>query len=166
MNMRTTAIKTVVLTVVMTLLGVAAQAADFSFFGSYWSTDDADDALGAGLGVHFDTVPIELRGTVYPDVTDNGGDVLVAPIDFGVVFNLARADAFDFFVGGGGSYHIIDTDHGDPDNEFGWYALARIEIMINERIDIMIEPMYRGVEFDDVDADLSGPAVNAGIVLR
>ncbi|MCF7837750.1 MAG: porin family protein [Candidatus Marinimicrobia bacterium] len=149
------------------LTGTATLGAGIGLFGSHWDPDEADDALGAGVSVNFDTVPLELRATFYPDVSVPGaGDSLLIPIDLGLAVNLSRSESFDIYLGAGGSYGIIDADHGDPDNEFGWYALGRLEVPLQRRMNVFGTIMYRGLEFDDIGADLSGLVFNVGLIFR
>ena len=153
--------------VALFLATAATQAADFGVFGSHWDPRDGDKALGVGGSAHFSTVPLELRVTVYPDTSiKGGGDSWLMPIDFGLAVSLTRAHRFGIYVGGGVSHYIIDADHGNPDNEFGWYVLARLEVPIEHRLSVFVEAMHRRVEFDDIDADLRGATFNVGLIFR
>jgi hypothetical protein len=158
-----------VLVFVALMAGMAAvaQAVDFGVFGSYWSPKDGDDAFGGGGSIHFATVPLELRASVFPDTSiRGGGDTLLVPIDFGLAVNLTRSEKMGLYVGAGGSYYFIDADRGDPDNQFGWYALGRLEVPIQGSMAVFGDVMYRGVEFEDIDADLSGVAFSVGVIFR
>jgi hypothetical protein len=151
----------------MVFMAAAAQAVDFGLFASYWSPQDGDDAFGGGGSIHFATVPLELRASVFPDTSiRGGGDTLLVPIDVGLAINLTRSQKMGVYVGGGGSYYFIDADQGDPDNQFGWYALARLEVPIQGSFSVFGDVMHRGVEFEDIDADLSGVAFSVGVIFR
>ena len=148
-------------------MAAATQAVDFGVFGSYWNPKDGDDAFGGGGSVHFATVPLELRASVFPDTSiQGGGDTLLVPIDFGLAVNLTRSQKVDLYVGAGGSHYFIDADHGDPDNQFGWYALGRVEVPVKGNLNVFGDVMYRGIEFEDIDADLSGIAASVGVIFR
>ncbi len=148
-------------------MAAASQAADFGVFGSYWNPQDGEDAYGGGGSIHFATVPLELRASVFPNTSiQGGGDTLLVPIDFGLAVNLTRSQAVDLFVGAGGSYYYIDADQGNPDNQFGWYGLGRLEVPVQGSMNVFADVMYRGVEFEDINADLSGVAFSVGVIFR
>lgn len=152
----------------MVVLAVqTASAFDFGLHGSWWDPSDADEAFGPGLRMLADTVPVEFRASYYGDVDVKGGPSLdIIPIEAGLVLGLDRIEALDLALGGGVSYHILDADHGDVDNEFGWYGTFHVEIPLEGTLSIFAELMYRGVEVGDVNADLDGSVINVGIIIQ
>ena len=159
--------KLTVLVVLIVGMAAATQAADLGVFGSYWNPREGDSAYGGGGSIYFDTSPLELRATVFPDTSIQGrGDALLLPIDLGLAVNLTRSQKADVYLGVGGSYYFIDADQGDPDNQFGWYALGRLEVPIQDSMSVFGDIMYRGVEFEDIDADLSGVTFSVGVIFR
>lgn len=180
-------IKILFFVISLTTVGLSqAWAGDITGFGSYWNTDDADDTWGVGgkvgLGVT-EMLEIEGRGTWYDDVTDDGGpgdiDIEAIPIEAGVALNFLPEQPLNPYIMGGAGYHFLDTNRGSIDDEFGWYAGGGVEIGGPENVAFVVEALYRGIEGevddddedvvvvrDDIDIDLSGLAVNAGIQYR
>jgi opacity protein-like surface antigen len=155
-------------------------ASEFSAYGAYWDTKDADNALGAGAKLSFARF-LELRGTYFSDVTADTDpesldfEVSAIPLEAGVAFKFAEGERFTPYVGGGVSYFLLDTSEGDIDDETGWYAVVGADIKGSSGFGFMVEGIYRGVEatvrdddpsdiVGDVDIDLGGLGVNAGVV--
>ena len=152
----------------LALLAGPASATDFSVFGSYWDTKDADEALGAGAKLRLGRF-VELRGTYFSDVTAD-----------------TEPERFDFEVsaipiGGGAGYYMLDTTEGDIDDEVGFYAVLGAEFARQPSgLGFMAEAIYRSMEAtvtededgfpddirDDVVFDLDGLGINAGITWR
>jgi hypothetical protein len=164
----------------------ATNAADFSIFASYLSTDDYDEAVGAGFRVaFFDHVQLELGAAYYDtfgtsfdfDLGDLGFQNLeleldVIPVDIGFAF---RPGNGAFYLAGGGTLYLLDSDIGNTDDEFGLYA--RVGARFGEKLfleggyrnvegtldEIRIEDIGQGgIETGDADYDLSGYFVNLG----
>lgn len=168
------------------LAAPAAKATDFGVFGSYWATEDVDEALGAGAKLRLGRF-VELRGTYFSDVTADTDperfdfEVSAIPLEAGLRFDFAEGEAFSPYVGGGASYVMLDTTEGDIDDEVGWYAVLGAEFARQPSgLGFMAEAIYRGIEAtvtededgfpDDVNEDvilnLDGFGVNAGLVWR
>jgi opacity protein-like surface antigen len=168
------------------LAAPAAKATDFGVFGSYWGTEDADEALGVGAKIGLGRF-FELRGTYFSDVTADTDperfdfEVSAIPLEAGLRFGFADNEAFSPYVGGGASYYLLDTSEGDIDDEVGWYAVLGAEFARQPSgLGFMAEAIYRGVEAtvtedddgfpddirDDVSLNLDGFGVNAGLVWR
>ncbi len=105
--------------------GYAQGESSLALYGSYWDTEDADDTWGAGATWRWGV--LELRGTYYEDVTSDrdGLDIEVEdiPIEAGAAWSFAPESNFNPYISGGVSYHILDTNVGDIDDEFGWYGV-------------------------------------------
>lgn len=170
----------------LAILAGPASATDFSVFGSYWDTQDADEALGAGAKVRLGRF-VELRGTYFSDVTADTDperfdfEVSAIPLEAGLRFDFAEGAAFSPYVGGGAGYYLLDTTEGDIDDEVGYYAVLGAELgQRDSGLSFMAEAIYRGMEatvsedsdgfpdhvHDDVALNLDGLGVNAGIVWR
>lgn len=183
----------------------AAFSAGFSLFGSFWDTDDLGDTAGAGIAVgipiggNFD---LDLRASYYEeledqdfdqfldDVFDDDRNPLVAnslevtPLEIGLKYNFNPEETFNFFLGGGGGYYMLDHDRFDVDDEFGFYAVAGFTVGDPDGTAFILEGVYRKIEgsvvndpsnLDDVDdldfnnevdIDLDGIALNAGVIFR
>ena len=185
------------LALLLAFAAAPATASSFSIFGSYWDTDALGETAGGGIqfGVPLggQGLQLDFRGTYYPDLTeefddlvegDDGPEVEVEsiPVDVGLTYHFGRS-AVRPYLGGGGTYYLLDIDRGELDDEFGWYGKGGIEFGSGPRgASFFVEAMYRSVEgsldadpedFDDiddvdftdnVDLDLTGFSASAGIV--
>jgi outer membrane protein W len=162
------------------LSALPASASDFTVFGSYWNTKDADKALGAGAKLRFGYV--ELRGTYYSDVTADTSpesrdfEIKAIPLEAGLVYKIPTGAAFSPYIGAGGGYYFLDTNRGQIDDEAGWYAVAGGDFgRTSSGLAFNAEVMYRNMEATirdrangtDIESkvpfDLSGLTVNAGL---
>ncbi|HKI01035.1 MAG TPA: hypothetical protein VKK31_03560 [Thermoanaerobaculia bacterium] len=167
--------------VALALSAMPASATDFSAFGSYWDTEDADQALGAGAKISFGI--FEVRGTYFSDVTadtepeSRDFEVSAIPIEAGLAFKFAQGERFTPYVGGGAGYYLLDTSRGDIDDEVGYYAVLGADIKNASGLGFLVEGIYRNMEAtvrgdlddnpdldEDVDIQLGGFGVNAGLV--
>lgn len=153
------------------LLAVPAPAAELAGFGAYWSTSDAEDALGVGARLRAGY--FELRATYFSDVTADTDpepadfEVSAVPLEAGLAyrFPVRGGTIVNPYVGAGLGYYLLDTSFGDIDDESGWYAVAGADFGgLAQGLGFLAEGMYRNVETSTFD--LSGFAVNAGIVWR
>jgi hypothetical protein len=161
-------------TTVVALAAAPATAADFSLFGSYWDTDAAGDAGGAGLGLMFpvgDVFGIDLRATYFEELSDdplaNAFDsddpvfqeqgINVWPVEAGVRLRFAQDTAFRPYVGAGFTYYRLDSDFGEISDEVGYYGLLGATIGDGEGADFMVEGTWRKataeVELDPEDLE-------------
>jgi len=178
----------------------APASADFglSFYGSYWEPDQTNDVGGGGLELGFplgERWEIDLRGNYFEELdpeplqelTDSDSPfrtrgLELLPIDLGIRFELAPDSPVRPYIGGGGSYYIIDSDFGDIDDEGGWYGLFGLGFGDLKGASFFVEGQYRKVEatveedpddpfdfegFDPpVKLDLDGIQFNAGVSFR
>jgi hypothetical protein len=176
--------KTILALAILGLSGLSAlpaSATDFTVFGSYWDTKDADKALGAGAKLQFGFV--ELRGTYYSDVTADTTperrdfEIKALPLEAGLVYKIPTGSAFAPYVGAGGGYYLLDTNRGEIDDEAGWYGVIGGDFgHTDSGLGFNVEAMYRNMEVTvrdrnngtDIESkvpfDLSGFTVNAGVV--
>lgn len=173
--------KTIILALALALTLPAASSAAISVFASYWDTDELGEGIGIGARLGFSILPrvqIELGATYFdqldreltlgPLSIDVEVDLEVIPLDVGVRLDLGRRGGF--YVGGGLSYLLLDSDLGELDDEVGVYGTLGIQF---RRI-VFVEVIYREVEgtFDStrlgpqiptaVDVGLGGFGVNLG----
>jgi hypothetical protein len=169
----------IVLTSILTLLlagAVPAMASDLSLFGSYWQPSDFDSTAGGGLRFGFGSgvVQFELRGTYYPDITEDLNELLdtddsplddfelkAIPAEAGLVFNFAQGSNVSPYIGGGATYYLLDTNIGEVDDEVGFYVVGGLRAGgSNGGVGFVAEAMYRNVEgsvqfdpeeFEDID---------------
>jgi hypothetical protein len=170
------------------LCALPAMASDFAITGSYWDTEDADEALGVGGRVRFGIV--DLRATYFSDVTADTDperfdfEVSAIPLEAGLAFKFAETETFQPYVGGGAGYYLLDTSEGDIDDEVGYYAVLGADFTRASGLGFTVEGIYRNMEAtvrnvgdptdpddntdidDDVDIQLGGFGVNAGLVWR
>ena len=176
--MRSTHRLLVLATTTLLVLSVApaAQAVDFSIYGSYYETKDLGNTYGAGLRLGlFHRFQLQLAGTFYegaedtlrladPDEQDISVDL--TPFDAGFAFHFGP-QATGFFLGAGLSYYILEEDRRELDDELGYYGKAGYQWS-----HFFIEGMYRVIEgnlrdildgiIGDVDVALEGVTVNVG----
>lgn len=160
-------------------------AGEIGAFGSYWDTTDAGEALGFGTKLRFGI--FEIRGTYFRDVTadlDEDTDdfeVSAIPIEAGIAFKFAQDARVSPYLGGGAGYYMLDTSEFDIDDELGWYAVAGADIGGGSSgLGFNVEAIYRSMEAtvredadgrpgdidEEVDLDLGGVGLNAGVVFR
>jgi hypothetical protein len=173
-----------------------AHAIGFSIFGSYWEPSDTNDVGGGGLEIAFPVSPrweIDLRGSYFEELDPEPLQVLadadspfrhrgleLTPIDIGARFDFKPDSPIRPYLGGGGSYYIVDSDFGNIDDESGWYGVLGLGFGKKEGTSFFVEGQYRDVEatvredpnhpfdfdFRQTRLDLSGWAFNAGIGWR
>ena len=177
---------------VLTLLAAPAVAGSVGVFGSWWDPKDSNDEFAGGVlveGRFGERVDLEFRvswfDNVVTDLPDDAPGVELpysaVPLDFGFAYNFVKDERkFTPYVGGGGTYYLLDTDNdseGRIEDEWGWYGIAGLDFPIADKWKFFVEAMYRDVEatlkgdnlgFGDpseVEAffDLKGPVVNVGI---
>ncbi|HEV2853407.1 MAG TPA: outer membrane beta-barrel protein [Thermoanaerobaculia bacterium] len=161
---------------------VPARAADFGLYGSYWDTEDADQALGVGGKLSFGRI-FELRASYFSDVTadtepeSRDFEIKALPLEAGLAFKFAQGERFSPYIGGGAGYYLLDTNRFDVDDEVGYYAVLGADIKGASGLGFMVEGIYRNMEAtvrgdlgdnadvdDEVDLQLGGFGVNAGLV--
>jgi hypothetical protein len=180
------------------LLATPLVAADFSIHGSYWETDVAGDAGGGGfvLGLPFNEhIGVDLRATYFEELTDdplgNAFDsdaevfqdqgIQAMPLEAGLRFTFATGSSFRPYIGGGGSYFLLDSDFGEISDELGYYAVAGATVGDDEGAQFYFEGTWRkataeveldpediedipDIEIDEhADLDLDGLGVNVGV---
>jgi hypothetical protein len=156
--------RTVFLSILALLLTtVPAAASELALFGSYWQPSDFEDTAGGGLLLGFGSgaVQFELRGTYYPDITEDLNDLLdtddddlddfelkAIPAEAGIVFNFARDSNVSPYIGGGATYYILDSNIGEVDDEAGFYVKGGIRAGGGGGggVGFVAEALYRNVE--------------------
>ena len=171
------------------LLGaVAASANGLGVFGSYWDTKDADDGYGGGAKLQIDVMEnicIEARGSYYPEFGSDSDDEIkvdIIPIEADAIIKFPISDLLTPFVGGGVGYYMFEVDNDvegvdvSIDDEFGFFALAGVEIGLSEQVSLFVEGKYTwlditadvsgGGESESEDGTLDGFGGNAGLMLK
>lgn len=143
-----------------------------------------------------DRFAIDLRGTFYlpfdkdalaDEIDDIGddkvdrevfGELEVLPIDAGFSIPLTQGGSIKPSVGAGATYYWMDTEGGAVDDEYGWYGSFALEFAAESSFGFFTEALYRAASgtvddtdddidlVDEVEFDLDGFAVNAGVVWR
>ena len=155
------------------------------------ATDDAGDDVGWGLLANFGISPhvdIQVRMTDFRSMVVEGGEVeglvrdfeyQATTFDLGFTYNFRKQDrALTPFVGGGGSYFLLDStpdSDGRINDEYGWYGIAGLDFPFADRWGVYLEGMWRDAKMTirddglepfgptDVGVSLNGPQVNLGI---
>lgn len=173
-------------------------AADFSLMGSYWDTDVAGDTAGGGLvlGLPFnETLAFELRATYFEELSDDPFDnifdsdetvfqnrgIQAMPLEAGLRFSFAPGSTFRPYLGGGGSYFLIDSDFGEIQDQLGYYLAAGATVGDGAGAEFFFEGVWRQAsaevevdpedlgDIDDIDVDntpsfdIDGFGVNVGV---
>jgi hypothetical protein len=168
--------KVLLAALVLVLAAAPASANGFAVYGTWWDTDEADDAAGVGANYHWnlgEVVDLELRAAWYEELEDepleqlfSGSNpidtgITVIPIELGFRFNFARdSDFWNPWAGGGGAYYALDSETGNLDDEIGFYGLVGSTFGNGEGIDLYTEVGYRFVEGEVTDFDLDGDSIN------
>ncbi len=151
-----------------------AAALDLYGFGSYWGgKDDADDSMGAGLGISqsiiIDTLTLDARVYFFEASDLEDGDSLsLVPIDLGLQLHIIPGSpAIDPYGLAGISFVWADADELDVDSTVGAYAGAGVNFQVAPSVKIFGEALYRYTEVnsdsDLGDLDASGFNINGGI---
>jgi hypothetical protein len=180
----------------------ASAAGTFNIFGSFWDTDEADNTGGGGIAF---ALPIggnwglDLRGSYHEELAPEPFEAIfddddpvfqevglsVIPLEAGLRYNFTPGNRTNFYIGGGGSYHVLDSDFGDVSDEVGGYALLGMDFGNPDGISFFVEGIYRFVEahvdfdpedLEDIDdisglengvpVDLNGVGLNLGMSFR
>jgi len=108
------------------VLTTGAHAAQ-GIYGTWWSPTDTDgDGYGFGFRSQVRVNPYISFDTRASWVKFKDDDFDVIPIEATVMLKLGMV-----YAGAGGGYYIFDSnDNVDLDNNFGWYALAGIDVPV------------------------------------
>lgn len=177
---------------VLTIIGMSASYAlgsGLGGFGSYWDSEDADDTFGGGAVLRLDldqSLKLDLRGSYFEFDDREGGieaTLEVIPVEAALLVKLPLDQNFNAYVGGGGGYYFADAEFKAPggtadvdiDDEFGFFALGGVEIMLSDTLSIFGEAKYTWVEFEEaefedaefeIDLDMTGFGANAGLLFK
>lgn len=173
-------------------LGAApAAAGEIALFGAYWDTSELDESagLGAKLSLGDGLIGFEARVSRFPELGEDFEELVrfdfddleieATPIDAGLQLRFNRGGRAEFFVSGGGTYFLLDSERFGIDDEVGYYVGAGVTVG-GGSFAFFAEALYREVEgtvvgdfeIDDIiideriDLDLGGPALHLGAALR
>jgi len=177
--------------VAMSILANSALAAGIGAFGSYWDSEDAGESYGYGVRLASTSDPagfLEVRASRFNQFEDKDtgkeSELDIIPIDIGITLNMSPEDSLQFYIGGGGSYYMMETEVDTPtgskdvdlDDEWGWYGLIGLNIKLSDNLMLFGEGCYRQVEGtipeddleeanSDVTFKLDGFGGSAGLML-
>jgi len=184
------------LAVVLATAAVASAGGGFAIYGTYANMDAYDDpGWGGGLKLQADLyqryLGFELR---FQGLTAYGGDDSMTEdsnmgsIEADLTLGAPLGDRAKIYVGGGVGYYIFPEYEGheaiglslepdiDPEDVWGGFVLAGVELMLNQSVGVFAEVKYLwaeidkadidGVEVDVEDGQLDGFSVNAGLLFR
>jgi opacity protein-like surface antigen len=166
----------------------------FGVYGTYMDMADMEDpGLGGGIKFQADiaeeVLGFELRlGAVTDYDSAEAKDSYLATVEANLTLGMPLGDKARIYVGAGGGYYVFpefesDIAMGgslepniDPDDVFGFFAVAGIELMFNPNFGIFVEAKYLVAEIDEMDidgvtvdvdeGDFGGFGVNAGLLFR
>ena len=159
--MRSTLRRSLLLGVLLVLFGAGPGLAGVTLYGAYWDTADLGASAGAGISFRTDNEGFawELRGTYFPDLTedfdkifdsdtDSGFDLEIEaiPLDLGVVVQFFGDTGFRPYVGGGVSYFLLDSNVGNLSDEVGYYGVAGLQLGSGRTLSFALEAVYRVME--------------------
>lgn len=175
---------TLILALATALLTPRASHAALTVYAGLWDTEDVGEDIGFGVRFGLPLAPrlqLELGAAYYDrfqravdiagQAVDIEVDARVLPFDAGLRLDIGRRGGF--YLRGGGSYLLLDSDAGGLDDEVGWYG--SLGFQLGRRL--FVEGLYREAEgtvdlrrglFPDpevspeVDVDLTGLAILVG----
>jgi hypothetical protein len=166
----------------MVVLAVAAggcitgSGLEAGVYGSSRDLDDLGDGYGGGGKLElniFDVVSVDGRaGWIRFDDTE----IDMVPLEIAALVNApVLFESIVPYVGGGVGYYMFEGDGGDLDDNEGWFATAGLEAGL-PNISIFGEVRWQYLEADVTDgegslagvgtADLDGPGINVGLLIR
>jgi len=174
------------------LMAVPSWAAGIGVGIAHWDTDSAGDDQGLGIKVSFDVgekFEIELRGAVFDAFAQTGNNALfrleAAPLDLGFSYRFKPDSKTQPYVGAGGSFIFANAEFdggqlpiaGDAEvnDEFGFYFVVGADVAVKDSFGVFGEVLFRQAKlnvsgnafgFTDFEADFTGPAAAAGVMLR
>lgn len=164
----------------LVVMAAPGLASSFGLYGSYWDTDALGETAGGGAKLSFGGGPLqfELRGTYFPDLSEDFSELIdsdddlfdfeveATTLEAGITFNLAPDSSFSPYIGGGASYYLLDTNVFEIDDEVGYYGVLGFEAGSSDGgVGFFAEALYRVVEgtvavdpdeiddIDDIDID-------------
>ncbi|MBU4459131.1 MAG: porin family protein [Verrucomicrobia bacterium] len=187
------------LSAVLAILALSSMAAmaggGFGLYGTYQDMDAEEYGIGGGLKLQADlaekVLGFELR---IGGLTGYGGDdpateeSQMASIEANLTLGMPLGDNVRLYVGAGGGYYVFPEFESkvamgdslepdvDPEDVFGFFAVAGIELMVSEGFGFFGEVKYLvgeiteldvdGVTVEVDDAEFGGIGFNAGILFR
>ena len=180
-------------TLAAALLATAAiaHAGGVGGYVAHIDTKDLGNNTGFGAKLQVDlasNVGLDLAAAWHSGLEDTVAgtkvDMELVPIELGLVVGIGVADQrVTPYIGVGGGYYKLGLDDNDPfsdddftvDDVFGWYGVAGLNIAIGQNLTLFGEGRYRQIEGtlenrtftrqDELDLDLGGVALNAGLML-
>lgn len=173
---------------------VALAGGGFGVYGVLADMKDLDNTgYGGGLKLQADlaeeTLGFELR---IQGLTGYGEgmteDSYLASAEANLTLGAKLGDNLQAYIGAGGGYYVFPEFESkeptgnslepdiDPDDVWGFFAVAGVELMLSESFGLFAEVKYLVAEVDTVkisdeevdidDGDFGGFSVNAGILFR
>jgi opacity protein-like surface antigen len=145
----------------LAILAGPAAATDFTLYGAYQDTKDADQGVGIGGKLGFGI--FELRATYFDDVTTDTGrndfEIKMLPLEAGLAFKFAPGDRFSPYIGGGAGYYLLDTNRGEVDDEVGYYAVLGANFTGVSGLGFNVEGIYRSMEATVTGNSITNPNI-------
>lgn len=184
--------KLAVVLVLALLTAVPSWASGIGVGMATWDTETAGDDQGIGVRIGFDvndSVAIELRASFFDAFGQAANNALyrleVTPVDIGFSYRFNQGATVRPYLGAGGTYlsnsvlfdggQLPRTSGPEINDEFGFYAVAGVDVAVTDTFGVFGEVLYRqaklnvtgnGFGFTDFQADFTGPAAAAGVMLH
>lgn len=156
---------------VLLVASPALAGGEADLYGTYVSFDQAEESFGAGVrvgwvlsgGLSADFAVTFLENGELTPTTGYTGDLQVTPLELGLKYALPNG----FYVGGGVSYLLFETDNFDIDEETGYYGRIGYQRVGPSGWGWFVEGIYRDFDADvGVVVDMSGPGFSAGATVK
>lgn len=174
------------------LTAAPSWASSLSVGMAHWDSSDAGSDEGIGIRVAFDlgeAVDVEIRASFFDGfarIANNARNrIEVTPVDLGLAYRFNRDARVQPYLGGGGTFLLTSASFdggqvplaGGPEvnDEFGFYAVAGLDIEATESLGFFGEVLSRHVRLDvtgnglgveDFQVDFAGPAAAVGVSLH
>jgi hypothetical protein len=184
-----------ILPALLIVLVAPAQAGSVTIYPSWWQTEEADEVGGLGLRTEWNMSEFwafELGAQYYEELTSDpiefalegespgifeDDSISAIPVELGLRFDFGQTEGWDPYVSAGGAYFVLDSDFGNLDDEFGYFASLGSGFGDQRGADFFAEVQHRWVDgtiedidfgddidtSDDVSLDLQGWVVNMGV---
>jgi len=149
---------------------------EFGAFGSSLDSDDLGDGYGGGAKIELNPIDLFSVDARASYIRFDDTKVNMFPLEVAGLLNFGMiGERIVPYVGAGVGYYLFDANHGDIDDEVGFFPLVGLEVGL-QRVSILAEARWLFLEAD-VDsaqaelenltkADLDGLGVNVGLLLR
>jgi len=153
----------------------AGSVVELGAFGSYLDSDDLGTGYGGGA-------KLEVKPTDWLSVDGRASllffddfDISLIPLEAALRLNIPiLGERIVPYAGVGAGYYLFDADDVDLDDNVGYFPLVGLEVG-TRRVALFVEARWLFLETDtdaaleelgDLDAEVDGLGINAGLLFR